>query len=131
MRLSCIARFVHSLVCLQYSKIDLGYHDFHYTVEPGYMGLRYVGHLSIWDSFPLYGETSSALHKPWLCGQLGWAVESPTYPGSTVHCICHPKCGYLHILICRKTRNGKKMFSGLKYQKKLELEVFQWDHKYI
>ncbi len=64
------------------------------TVELGYMGLRYVGHLSIWDSFPWYGETSFALHKPWLCGtpgyvgQLGWAlsvgIESPTYPDLTV-----------------------------------------------
>ncbi len=54
------------------------------------MGLPYVGHLSIWDSFPWYAETSFALRKPWLCGtpgyvgQLGWAAECPIYPGSTV-----------------------------------------------
>ncbi len=47
------------------------------TVEPGFMGLRNAGHLSTWDSFPWYGETSFAFHKPWLCGTPGYVGHGP------------------------------------------------------
>ncbi len=38
----------------------------------------------MWDRFHWYSETSFALHKRGYVGQLGWAVEFPIYPGSTV-----------------------------------------------
>ncbi len=61
------------------------------TVEPGYLVLRYVGHLSMWDSFSWY--TAKHLLRCTGPGHVGhltiwdsWdgPVECPAYPGSTV-----------------------------------------------
>ncbi len=58
------------------------------TIEPGYMVFRYVGHLSLCEQFFWYGATFLHSTGPGYVGQLGWAVECPTYPGSTVLLLC-------------------------------------------
>ncbi len=74
-----------SLTCHR-SAVDISHNDpfLQTTVEPGYMGLRCVGYLSMWDSILRYGETSFACTSPGYVGHLGWALECSTYPGSTV-----------------------------------------------
>ncbi len=73
------------------------------------------------DRFSWYGETSFALHKRWLCGtpsyvgQLGWAVEWPTYPGSTV--VVTKPCALKNFILdgCLRSRNIYTVLSPIKF----------------